>query len=170
MRIILDYQNFKLNEDSEFKMIPVEYQEEFGSILDKDTIIYKFRTKYDEYSVYFSNTYEDNHILSDGSMLYEYCDGKNIPTIFFSLSSRGLSADFDKLTKLKEEYTVLGSVLYLINEYDKKYNRPVYTIGFVDPKRERFYMYYLHNLDRFKLLMGSSNSYANSGAYYLIKK
>lgn len=109
-------------------------------------------------------------ILSDNSRLYDYCDGKDIPTIFFSLSNRGLSNDFDNLTGYNEGLTVLSYISYLINEYDRKYNRPVYSIGYVDPKKEKFYMYFLHNLEQFKILKGKSNSYVRSGAYYLIKK
>jgi hypothetical protein len=167
---IFDFLNFRLNEELDFKMVPVEYIEKKGLVFDKETIIYSFKTKNDDYSVYFSNTYESNHILSDGSYLYDYCDGENIPTIYFSLTSRGISNNFDDFTKYNEELTVLGSVMYLINEYDIKYNRLVYTIGYVEQKKEKFYMYYLHNLDKFKLLKGKSDSYEGSVAYYLIKK
>jgi len=158
-----------INEEIEFKMFPVDYEERKDLIFNKETTIFEFKTKNDEYSLYFSNTDERNHILSDGKYLYDYCDGKDIPTIYFSLKNRGLSIDFDVLTGYDEELTVLGSVIYLINEYDRRYNNPVYTIGYVDPKKERFYMYYLHNLKRFKLLKGDSYSYEGSGAYYLIK-
>jgi 3-phenylpropionate/cinnamic acid dioxygenase small subunit len=60
-------------------------------------------------------------------------------------------------------------VTYLINEFDMKYNYPVYSIGRVDTKKEKFYMYYLHNLNKFKILKGDSDSY-QVGVYYLIKK
>jgi hypothetical protein len=53
--------------------------------------------------------------------------------------------------------------------FDMKYNYPVYSIGRVDTKKEKFYMYYLHNLNKFKILKGDSDSY-QVGAYYLIKK
>jgi hypothetical protein len=168
MKKIKKYSYF-LNEEIDFKMKPVDYEESNDIILGKKTKIYTFKTKNDEYSLYFSLTNESNHLLSNEKYLYEYCNGLDIPTIYFSLKRRELSTDFDKLTGYDEQITVLGIVTYLINEFDMKYNYPVYSIGRVDTKKEKFYMYYLHNLNKFKILKGDSDSY-QVGVYYLIKK
>lgn len=50
MKDIKTYSEF-INKEIDFKMKPVDYTESIKTVLGKDTIIYTFVTKNDEYSI-----------------------------------------------------------------------------------------------------------------------
>jgi len=155
-------------------MIPTIYKEiNIKSLFISNDIdkIFRFISKSGtSYDVYFSLTKESNHLLSDNTNLYDYIKS-NIPTIFFSLTERGLdSLVFDNLTNKNEQFEVMGKIIWLISEFHKKYNYNVYSIGEVDEKKYKFYKYFLHNLPQFIILDGDSDNYNGKNCYYLINK
>lgn len=172
--MIWNFNDFKINEELDFKSIPTTYYSITISPLfgvDKGDTIFRFKSNSGEsYDIYFSLTYESNHLLSDGSKLYDYTN-KPLPTIFFSLTKRGLDVNtFDKLTNKNEKFEVMGKVIYLINEYDKINNYKVYSIGEVEEDKYKFYQNYLHNIPQIKkILEGNSDNYNGLKCYYLIK-
>lgn len=137
--MIKKFKYFKVNEEIDFKMIPTEYTIYLiKSIIipNKKDIIFRFLTnKNNSYDLYFSLTVESNHILSNGLNIKDITNGL-IPTIYFSLTNRGLDPNiFDKLTDNNEKFEVMSKIIWLINEYDRIYNYKVYSIGEVDNKK-----------------------------------
>ena len=172
---ILDFSNFKLNEELEFKMVRTDYEKIktpslFPNISGYDDIYRFVSNKGNSYDVYFSLTNERDHILSNGKNLHSYNIDK-IPTIFFSLTERGLdSMSFDKLTGNDERLEIMGKVVWLINEYDKINNFSIYSIGEVNAKKFEFYSRYLHNISQFKIFEGDSDNYNGKKCYYLVNE
>lgn len=172
--MIKKFNLFKINEELDFKMIPTKYTIHLiKSIMipNETDIVYRFLTnKNNSYDLYFSLTYEGNHILSNGSYLKDITEDL-IPTIYFSLTDRGLNPDiFDELTDNNEKFEVMSKVIWLINEYDKVYNYKVYSIGEVNTKKYNYYKKYLYNLSQFDLLEGDSDNYNGKKCYYLVNE
>jgi hypothetical protein len=171
---IFDFLNFRLNEELDFNMVETKFKEiPIDSIFiknEKDTI-YRFITKsLNFYDLYFSLTEEFGSKLKDNTYITDYTNDY-IPTIFFSLTNRGLNVDtFDLLTNKNEKFEVMGKVIYLIDHFVQLNNYNVYSIGEVSDEKYRFYSYYLHNLPYFTIKEGTSNNYNGKMAYYLIKK
>lgn len=171
--MIKKFYDFKLNEDLEFKMIPTQYELIKISALflpnSLDTI-YRFLTKNgNSYDLYFSLTNENNHLLSNDNFIYDYTKSE-IPTIFFSLTERGLDPiNFDDLTNKGEKFEVMSKIIWLINEYDISNNFKIYSVGEVGNDKYRFYSYYLYNMPQFKIVEGASDNYNGKKCYYLIK-
>ena len=174
---ILDFLNFKLNEELDFNPINCEYDK--ISINNSGIIIksFIFRSKNNiSYSVYVNDTIESNHLLSNGIYLQTINKNKPIPTIYFSETSRGLDPNhINKLTNNGEFMDVMGKVIYIIIEYikeNKQYN--VFSIGEVDPDKFNFYKNWLKNLPISSMEIGLSDNYLDennnkSKAYYLIR-
>jgi len=170
---ILDFSNFRLNEELDFKMIETDFKKiPIDSIFipgEKDTIYRFFLNSGNSYDLYFSLTKEVGSKLKDSKSISDYTDNY-IPTIFFSLTNRGLNVNtFDLLTNKNEKFEVMSKVIYLIDNFVNSNNYDVYSIGEVDENKYRFYSYYLHNLPYFKIKEGTSNNYNGKMAYYLIK-
>ena len=171
--MIKKFNKFKINEELDFNMIETKFKEiKINSLFIKDNkdTIYRFETiSGNEYDVYFSLTDESGCKLIDNTSIDDITN-EYIPTIFFSLTERGLDPNtFDVLTNNKENFEVMGKVIYIIDNFvnSNKYN--VYSIGEVDDNKYRFYSYYLHNLNYFKIVEGTSYSYNGKMVYYLIK-
>jgi hypothetical protein len=117
-------------------------------------------------------TTEENELLSDGTMLGNYTNLTEIPTIFFSLSNRKFDDNFNKFTNNKEYLEVMGKVVFIILEFIKKHKYTVYSIGEVGDKKIIFYNNYRKFFNEFKILTGESANYIDNGkkmnAYYLI--
>jgi hypothetical protein len=174
MKYINNFNKFKLNEELDFKMSPTDYEIIKTNPLfisgNKDDI-YRFITKKNNnsYDLYFSLTYESDYTLSNGNNI-KNITRSFIPTIFFSLTERGLDVStFDKLTDEEEKFEVMSKIFFLINEYDKIHNYKLYSIGEVDKKKYKFYSYYLYNIPQFKIVEGGSDNYNGNKCYYLIK-
>ena len=170
---ILDFLNFRLNEELDFKMLETDFKEIIIPSLfvpNRNDIIYQFISNSgNSYDLYFSLTVENNYILSNGKYIFDYTNGF-INTIFFSLTERGLdSLSFDKLTNKGEKFEIMGKVIWLINQYDSKYQYNIYSVGEVDSNKYQFYSYYLHNLPQFTITEGNSRNYDGKKCYYLIK-
>lgn len=171
--MILDFLNFKLNEELEFKMIETNFKEiKINSILvkgERDTIYRFISNSGNSYDVYFSLTKEVGVKLKENTYITDYTNNY-IPTIFFSLTNRGLDINtFDLLTNKNEKFEVMGKVIYLIDYFVNSNNYEVYSIGEVNIDKYRFYSYYLHNLPYFTIKEGDSNNYNGKMVYYLIK-
>ena len=171
--IINNFNKFKLNEELDFKMSPTAYEIVKSNSLTMALVmddIYRFvTTNHNSYDLYFSLTKEENHILSNGDHIKNITTSL-IPTIFFSLTERGLDAlTFDKLTDNGEKFEVMGKIIFLINEYDKIHNYKLYSVGEVSKEKYKFYSYYLHNIPQFEITEGESDNYNGKKCYYLIK-
>jgi hypothetical protein len=172
---IFDFLKFKLNEELDFKSIPTDYKivrinPLFEANNEFDTI-YQFTTKSkNSYDVYFSLTMESNHLLSNSKNLHYYTF-EYIPTIFFSLTERGLNPlNFDDLTDKNEKFEVMGKIIFLISEFINKHDYKVYSVGEVGDKKYKFYSYYLHNLPNLTMVDGESDNYGGRKCYYLINE
>lgn len=137
---IFNFLNFKLNEELEFKMFETTFEEIIiDSIMvydEKDTIYRFISSSGTSYDLYFSLTSEFGSKLKDNTYINVYSGDNYIPTIFFSLTDRGLDVNtFDLLTNKNEKFEVMGKVIYLIDHFVKlnKYN--VYSIGEVDSSK-----------------------------------
>ena len=168
---ISNFFNF-INEDLDFKMVETKFIEiEIPSLFipgEKDKIFRFISTKGNSYDLYFCLTLEDNCQLSNGRFIRDY--DSPIPTIFFSLTERGLDPlTFDDLTNRSEKFEVMGKITWLISQYGLKYSNNIFSIGEVDSKKYQFYLHYLHNLPQFSLTEGYSKNYGGKKCYYLVK-
>ena len=165
---MFNYNNFRINE-IDFNIVETEF-----TILRSDNIErYDFISKKgNSYSVYFKMTDEDDEELSNGNQLSAYTDLDKIPTIFFSLTKRGLN---DDLVDKKEQLEIMGKVVYIILEYIETNNFTTYSIGEVGDKKINFYNYYRKHFNSMEILTGKSKNYLDNDdnkkiSYYLIKK
>lgn len=173
MKYINQFNKFKLNEELDFKMSPTDYEIIKSNPLfipgAKDEIYRFITTNNNSYDLYFSLTNEGDYKLSNGNNIKNITTSL-IPTIFFSLTERGLDTlTFDELTDKGEKFEVMGKIIFLINEYDKIYNYKLYSVGEVSKEKYKFYSYYLHNLPQFEILDGKSDNYNGKKCYYLVK-
>lgn len=171
--MIKKFNEFRLNEELDFKMIPTKFTKiniPGLFISNVNDTIYRFTSNNgNSYDLYFSLTDESDSILDDGvvvkNMTTDY-----VPTIFFSLTDRGLDVDiFNKLTNNGEKFEVMGKIIFLIHDFMFSNKYKLYTVGEVEDKKYKFYMNYLHNLSGVSMMRGTSNSYNGEKAYYLIK-
>ena len=171
--MIHNFNEFNMNEEMEFKSSPTNYSSlsipPLFKVGKKDNI-FRFITKSNtSYDIYFALINDLIHLLSNGKNLCDYTTNP-FPTIFFSLTERGLNQNlFDELTNKNEKFEVMSKVIYLVNEYDKLYKYPVYSVGEVNQNKYKFYSNYIHNIPQFKILEGNSDIYNGKKCYYLIK-
>lgn len=174
---ILDFSNFRLNEELDFNPIKCDYESKFINNGGLIISVFTFKSKSGvSYSVYINNTLESNHLLSNGVYLQSVNNNKSIPTIYFSETSRGLDPIyFNTLTNKGEFMEVMGKVIYIIIDFisiNKQYN--VFSIGEVEPSKLNFYKNWLKNLPISSMEIGLSDYYLDSNnkktnAYYLIR-
>lgn len=170
---IKSFNDFSLNEEIDWNIIPTNYSiiNIVGLFVNSgQDVIYRFTSNGgNSYDVYFSITHESNHLLSDGSNLYNYSTG-SIPTIFFSLTERGVDPNvFDNPVNRNEYLEIMGKVVYLILEFISSHNYSVYSIGEVAFKKYKFYSNYKKYFTGFNIIEGPSDNYNGHIAYYLIK-
>jgi hypothetical protein len=173
MKYINQFNKFKLNEELDFKMSPTDYEIIKSNPLfipsAKDEIYRFITTNNNSYDLYFSLTNERDYKLSNGNNIKNITTSL-IPTIFFSLTERGLDTlTFDELIDKGEKFEVMSKIIFLINEYDKIHNYKLYSVGEVSKEKYKFYSYYLHNLPQFEILDGKSDNYNGKKCYYLVK-
>lgn len=166
-----NFSKFNLNE-IDFNLVKTKFVIYSNNNIEK----YDFISKNgNSYSVYFQITTEKNIELSNGIKLINYTKLNQIPTIFFSLTNRGLGTNFDKLSNKNEELNVMGSVVYIILNYINNHNYTTYSIGEVNDSKINFYNYYRKYFNDFTILTGKSENYKdkndeNKLAYYLVEK
>lgn len=104
---MFNYNDF-LNE-MEFNMIPTDY--EIKEKYHMDILIEEYvftTTKFNDYSIYFMLTEEDDGLLPNNQLLSRYTELDKIPTIFFSLTDRPMDLGFNDLTNKNEFMEVMG--------------------------------------------------------------
>ena len=163
---MFNYNNYRINE-IDFILIETEY---IINIMSNNIDRYDFLSnKNNSYSVYFKLTEENDIKISNDERLSKYTILNEIPTIFFSLTKRQFSDDFDDIVDKKEQLEIMGKVIFIILEYIKTHTYTTYSIGEVGEKKINFYNYYRKYFKEFEILTGKSKNY-NNIAYYLIKK
>lgn len=166
------YDNF-INEEIDFNLINCQFDRNFIDNFGISINCFTFITNRDNsYTVYIHNTVESNHLLESGILLQSINNNKQIPTIYFSETSRGLDPRyFNLLTNKSEFMEVMGKVIYIINEFinnNKQYD--VFSVGGIDDKRFEFYKNWMRNLSISRIEMGFSDNYdKNNKTYYLIR-
>lgn len=163
---MFNYKNFRINE-IDFNKIETIFTIHSSDMMDRYDFV---SNKGNSYSVYFKLTKEIDCVLSNGKKLLEYTILDKIPTIFFSLTERGLGDDFNKLVGKNEQLEIMGKVIYIIKEYIETNNYTTYSIGVVGDKKINVYNYYRKYFKEFEILTGNSINYMENKAYYLIKK
>lgn len=174
--MILKYYDF-INEEMNFDIIECQYVK--GNINITGNIINTFTfitNKNNSYTVYIHNTIESNHKLESGRMLQDINLDNSIPTIYFSLTNRGLNQSlFNKLANKNEYMEVMGKVIFIIRNFIIENDQyKVFSIGEVDDDKMKFYEKWLKNLPINNIEIGLSDNYNdNNGnktkAYYLIR-
>ena len=181
MKKIYNFNDFKINEELDFNPILCSYNSK--NTFSNGTYIetFEFLSKNNiSYTIYIHLTKESNHLLKnetypDGILLHNINGNNQIPTIYFSETSRGLDFEtFDDLTKYNEPMDVMGRIIFILNDYINNTNYKVFSVGEVGENKFNFYKRWLKNLPISDLLIGGSDNYIDKSkkkikAYYLVR-